>query len=1244
MAAPNGLANGVNGHANGTIEPKRFSDIPNVLDVTVNEGGDVEQVEIDLVELNDDPTELCILLENENVVKSTWMTIAFAYAKQHRTALAIDILQKARDAFSRAGAEEKLSILSALFWLNLCMCREAPRLRPDNTGPEVKTKEQWIQAATANLNDASRISPSYAPLFLARGVLYLLRASAITQTKSGAPDSAERTDALRQAAKCFDDSLRAYGGKNLMAMLGKARVQYSLGKYADALASYQKVLGQAPDMMDPDPRIGIGCCLWQLGYKEDAKNAWERALELCPDSKTANILLGLYHLNVSSQYSTTSPEFAPIYKKAMVQYTQKAFKLDDKYPLSCATFGGYFLMRKAMAQVERLSRRSIDFTDVNAVASDGWYLLGRKEHYENEISKALEYYQRADTARGGEDRGYLPAKFGMAQIRIMMQDFEGAKLRLEKIIQQSKSTEALILLGSLYAEDVFAAQAANSKEDKSNELKKAISLLESVRSAWRDPKRKVSPDTAVLLNLARLYETDHPEKSLQCLHQVEQMELDEIPEEDRPDEPQAPDPTQENYDVAKEVYEEAKRAHLNALRENLPPQLLNNMGCFYYQQEKYAQARELFQSALNACVKVGDKDQSVDTDALVTTISYSLARTYEAEGMLDEAKKVYEGLLQRHGDYVDANIRLTYIKLRQSPQDEGPKAMSELYKAESTNLEVRALYGWFQRKAKKRTGNIHEDQEQRHYKHTLQHYDKHDRYSLTGMGNIYLAFAREMRRDTEQDKDKRRKMYQRAVEFFDKALQLDSKNAYAAQGIGIALIECNKDFNGAVQLFTKVRETMKDASVYINLGHVYCELRQYSRAIENYEAALAKDRARDATILACLGRVWLLKGKQEKSIQAMRTSLEYSQRVSATKLARGTKTNEIQALEVAPEQDHFKFNVAFVQIQIAQLIHVLPENVRSLEEVEAAAKGLDDAIEAFSAIAKSPNPPFPRQDIEARANMGRNTQRKQLDRAIQSQREYEEKNAAKLKEARERREAEIRQREEEKRQKEEAEAERQRQVQEERQKMQERDRELAAKRADEEKRVQDAEMTTDSETGERKKRQKKSRGGGGGGKRKKKGAESDSEGEAGSDSEAGGKGRRSRRRTTTSATPGGSDDDKPRKKKKRKLERKAPATKVQNSKYKSSEFVQSDDDSDLDDAAQAANESLAAKVHAAEEGGSPPPRPDAESGDEEAPTASRNRKRVVDDDDEDEDGGTAAPANNGGEADTPMGGLEDDEE
>ena len=223
----------------------------------------------------------------------------------------------------------------------------------------------------------------------------------------------------------------------------------------------------------------------------------------------------------------------------------------------------------------------------------------------------------------------------------------------------------------------------------------------------------------------------------------------------------------------------------------------------------------------------------MDTDALATTISYNLARTYEASGLLDEAKVVYEGIVERHADYTDARTRLAYIELRQNPTEDGPKAMATLYETDSANLEVRSLFGWYLSRSKKRTMNLAEDQEQRHYKHTLQQYDKHDRYSLTGMGNLYLTTAREMRRDSEQERSKRSKTYEKAVEFYDKALQLDPKNAYAAQGIAIALIEDKKDLTGAVQIFSKIRDTVREASVYINLGHVFCDLKQYSRSIES---------------------------------------------------------------------------------------------------------------------------------------------------------------------------------------------------------------------------------------------------------------------------------------------------------------------------------------------------------------------------------------------------------------------------
>lgn len=41
----------------------------------------------------------------------------------------------------------------------------------------------------------------------------------------------------------------------------------------------------------------------------------------------------------------------------------------------------------------------------------------------------------------------------------------------------------------------------------------------------------------------------------------------------------------------------------------------------------------------------------------------------------------------------------------------------------------------------------------------------------------------------------------------------------------------------------------------------------------------------------------------------------------------------------------FMFNVAFVQFQIVQFSMQLPETQRTLEDLEAAAKGLDEAIQ-----------------------------------------------------------------------------------------------------------------------------------------------------------------------------------------------------------------------------------------------------------------------------------------------------------
>ncbi|KAF4629146.1 hypothetical protein G7Y89_g9002 [Cudoniella acicularis] len=1155
-SASNGQANGgANGYG-AVVSPgnkmisKRFSDIPSAIDIPVQGEGDDEAVEVDLEDLLDDPTELCTLLENEGAARTYWMTVSLAYAKQKKVDHAIEMLIKGGQAM-RGGPKERLSMLTCLCWMYLWKSREAPRVAPEGVlVSEARTKEYYLQLSTSTLNEALRINPAFPPLFLARGVLQLLKASLQPPSKSPAPGAIdpEKAEILRASLKSFEDAIRVSQGRNMMAVLGKSRALYSLGKYADALEGYQEALQKMPDLIDPDPRIGIGCCFWQLGFKEDAKTAWERGLEINPDSKIANILLGLFHLDASAHVPTNGPEFIRLYKKAMTEYTQKAFKADRDLPLTCATFAGYFLSRKSLPNVDTLAHKAIQYTDVNAIASDGWYLLARKEHYSDDYEKATDYYRRADEARGGADRGFLPAKFGAAQLSVL------------------KST--------LYAEEVFSNQQSGVKEDKSMEFKKSIGYLENVRTAWKDPKKNLIPDASVLLNLARLYEMDQPEKSLQCLQQVEQIEFEQVPEDEKPDDP------------------EGEAAFKTSLREGLPPQLLNNMGCFYYQAEKFDQAREMFQVALSACIKVGEKQEEMDTDALVTTISYNLGRTYEASGLLDEANTVYEGLLARHGDYTDARTRQAYISLRQNPTEDGPKAIAKLYQDSSADLEVRALYGWYLGRvhSRKRTSNIAEDPELRHYKHTLQNYEKHDRYALIGMGNLYLMTAREMRRETDQEKHKRSNMYIKAVEFFDKALQLDPKNAYAAQGIAIALVEDKKDFKTALSIFIKVRDTVKDPSVFVNLGHIFAELRQYSKAIEHYEAALLKDRAHDAQILACLGRTWLAKGKSEKSLHAFKQALDYSQK----------------ALAIAPEQVHFKFNVAFVQMAIATLLYTMPEAQRTLVEVQTAAAGLEEAIESLEAISQHPQTPYPKGDIEQRANMARNTMRKQLDRSIQAQKEYEEKNAEKLQLAKQRREEELKRREEMKKAAEAAEREKKQKIAEERQKIAERDRELAELRAEEDRAREAAELTTDSETGDKVKRKKKPRGATGG-KRKKKNDDGITD-----DDESGAEPKRRSRAKRGS----GDDSDEEKPKKKRKLTKKGQD---KPSKFKSSEIiVESDSDGD-DGAADAAKEMD-------NDQGDEPAMDVDEDEPAPAPVKRKNRRAMIDSDDEDEDEGAPTPA------------------
>lgn len=97
--------------------------------------------------------------------------------------------------------------------------------------------------------------------------------------------TASPTGILQLAQRNLDNALASFDGvlsrspTNLVALTGKARVYYAQRKYQPALKLFQDVLKLSPRCV-PDPRVGIGLCLWALGNREKAKAAWKRSLDV----------------------------------------------------------------------------------------------------------------------------------------------------------------------------------------------------------------------------------------------------------------------------------------------------------------------------------------------------------------------------------------------------------------------------------------------------------------------------------------------------------------------------------------------------------------------------------------------------------------------------------------------------------------------------------------------------------------------------------------------------------------------------------------------------------------------------------------------------------------------------------------------------------------------------------------------------------------------------------------------------
>lgn len=355
------------------------------------------------------------------------------------------------------------------------------------------------------------------------------------------------------------------------------------------------------------------------------------------------------------------------------------------------------------------------------------------------------------------------------------------------------------------------------------------------------------------------------------------------------------------------------------------PVLLNNLAVYCNADKEAVTALDMMERALGMARKGGQ---------LHDTILFNKARLVEPK----EARAIYTDLARRRPDMVEAHLRLGLMAASQGQSQDALESYKEAIGHDEHCAQAWLLLANAQLKQRALTPA------RKSFERVLAKIDRHDPYALVSMGNLYLELARATPA-TKED------ALRKALEFYQKALQLDPRNHRAALGVGIILAESGR-WSQAKDVFLQVRladQSCIDAA--ISLGNCFVELGQFGAAVNAYESLLPAAHGKSrVTLLLYLSRALYLFAKAERS----------AGNPISTAQAHLTRAIDLlaEAQQKLPKDLPIQFNQALCQQELAALlikalgsaIESEEQEAREAELVSVASSALDSATSIFTSL------------------------------------------------------------------------------------------------------------------------------------------------------------------------------------------------------------------------------------------------------------------------------------------------------
>ncbi|KAG0164723.1 protein required for normal CLN1 and CLN2 G1 cyclin expression [Apophysomyces sp. BC1034] len=428
-----------------------------------------EQVlEVVCNDLPNNPTELTDIFRQEGVALDYYRLLAVEYYEQQKIKESMLVLQAGLATASHSPLtqpRQKLPLLTLIATLHMRLARATK---------DSSTKQKHLEEATQFINEADRIHNQYEQTFVVKGNLYLLRRD------------------INEAFRSFNMVLERRPNCT-PALLGKAKIQYHLRQYKQALQTYQSALVYSRGKFAAvEIRLGIAQCFAQLQMYEQAKAALKRCLELEDrPNATVLIMLAVIELNESKNEDLGTARRENSLRNGL-QHMQEAHRTDKLHPVALNMLASHFFLTSEFEQAFQCTKRALNSATSNVVKADTLYQIARTHHQMQQYDEAFKFYRQCIEL----NPDHVLGQCGLGQMHLQRGEHEVSITIFEKLHHlQPKSVDIMKVLGSLYA-------MADRKEQ-------ALALFNKVLE-------KIDDDALLAIEVGQLHEDKHNTQSLKC--------------------------------------------------------------------------------------------------------------------------------------------------------------------------------------------------------------------------------------------------------------------------------------------------------------------------------------------------------------------------------------------------------------------------------------------------------------------------------------------------------------------------------------------------------------------------------------------------------------------------------------------------------------------------------------------------------------------------------------------------------